>query len=113
MLNSVIELAEYVQQANKLFEPEEQNKIINYLAEYPESGSVIPGTGGVRKLRWKYGGKGKRGGVRIIYYYYNENFPVVCISLFPKNQKGNLTKAEEHGLAKLVETLKKNFITKK
>jgi hypothetical protein len=112
MLNTVVELPEYTNKVNKLLEADEQTHIISYVAEYPESGNVIPGTGGVRKLRWRYRGKGKRGGVRIIYYYYNENFPVFMLNLFPKSEKEDLTAAERNHLAKLVEMLKKDLLKK-
>ena len=45
----------------------------SFLLQYPEAGQVVPGSGGVRKLRWRMAGKGKRGGVRIIYYFKRQN----------------------------------------
>ncbi|MEW6716934.1 MAG: hypothetical protein AB1345_05475 [Chloroflexota bacterium] len=41
----------------------------NFLLQYPEAGKIVPGSDGVRKVRWKISGKGKSGGVRVIYYF--------------------------------------------
>lgn len=50
-------------------------------------------------------GKGKRGGVRIIYYYHNERLPVFLLSAYPKNRKANLSKAERNAMKRLVPAL--------
>lgn len=50
----------------------------SYLIKYPEAGSVVPGSGGVRKVRWGIVGKGKRGGIRIIYYFKNRMTKCGC-----------------------------------
>src|ERR1039458_8892194 len=73
-----------------------------------DGGDVIPETGGVRKLRWSARGKGKRGGVRVIYYFHNEAFPLLLLTVYAKNQKANLTKAERNDLKKLVPILVRN-----
>jgi hypothetical protein len=56
-------------------------------------------------LRWGRGGKGKSGGVRLIYYYHSELMPLYLITLFAKNERANLSKAERNDLAKLVDVL--------
>ncbi len=87
----------------------ERESVINYLAAHPASGDIIQGTGGIRKLRWSARGKGKSGGVRIIYYFHNELIPLFLLSLFGKDEKANLTKAERNNLAKLTSLLVKNY----
>lgn len=62
----------------------------------------MEGTGGIRKFRWKREGTGKSGGARVIYYYYNENYPLFVITVFIKGKKSNLTKEERNDLSKLV-----------
>jgi hypothetical protein len=69
----------------------------------------MQGTGGVRKLRWSAHGKGKSGGVRVIYYFHNEMIPLFLLSLFGKGEKANLTKGERNELAKLTSILIKNY----
>lgn len=68
----------------------------------PEQGDLIRGGGGVRKLRWGASGRGKRGGVRVIYYWAVE--PPVCYMLYvyAKNEQGDLTAAQVKELARLV-----------
>ncbi|MEQ1815777.1 MAG: type II toxin-antitoxin system RelE/ParE family toxin [Nitrosomonas sp.] len=66
---------------------------------------MIEGTGGIRKLRWGRSGRGKRGGVRVIYYYHSELMPLYLLTLFAKNKQDNLSKAERNELEKLVDIL--------
>jgi mRNA-degrading endonuclease RelE of RelBE toxin-antitoxin system len=57
---------------------EEQGKLQAHLIEYPDDGDVIKGTGGIRKIRWGAKGKGKSGGVRIIYYWRTKHTTFIC-----------------------------------
>jgi len=84
---------------------DERQDLISYLAGYPKAGEIMEGTGGVRKLRWRRGGQGKRGGVRIIDYYHDDCMPLYLLTLFNKGDKDNLTKAERNELAGLVDVL--------
>ena len=69
------------------------------------SGVLIEGGGGIRKLRWRRGNKGKSGGIRIVYYFYNERIPLYLITLFVKGDRANLTQAERDDLRALVDEL--------
>jgi hypothetical protein len=64
------------------------------LIERPDQGDIIPGGGGIRKLRFAAQGKGKRGGVRVIYYWVTKTGQIYMIALYPKGRKDNLTDAE-------------------
>jgi len=68
----------------------------------PEQGSVIPGSGGLRKVRWKAKGKGKRGGVRVIYYWITEEDKIYMLMLYGKSDQADLTQAQSRILRKLV-----------
>ena len=72
---SVIELAGYRRRANELLTAEEQDAIVDLIAYEPTCGDPIPGTSGLRKVRIGQAGSGKRGGARVIYYFYNADFP--------------------------------------
>jgi mRNA-degrading endonuclease RelE of RelBE toxin-antitoxin system len=56
------------------------------LALHPERGDLIPGSGGLRKIRWAAKGKGKRGGTRIIYYYKNKEGKIWLLTIYAKNE---------------------------
>ena len=105
MLITVAELPEYQRRVEKLLSVEERQDIVNYLAAFPKSGDLIRGTGGVRKLRWTRGGRGKSGGVRVIYYFHSERMPVYLLTVFSKSKRTDLTQAERNELGKLVEML--------
>ncbi len=64
---------------------EEYQELQVVLIERPEAGDVIPGTGGVRKLRWKAPGRGKRGGYRVIYYPKTAQGIIWMLTMYPKN----------------------------
>ena len=68
----------------------------------PEQGRLIPGGGGLRKLRWGAEGRGKRGGVRTIYYWAVEEHVCFMLYVYAKNEQGDLTPAQVKSLARLV-----------
>jgi mRNA-degrading endonuclease RelE of RelBE toxin-antitoxin system len=65
-----------------------------FLTQFPEAGAVIPGTHGLRKLRWKTSGKGKRGGTRIIYYFRKPQRYLLMLFTFKKNERSDLTRSQ-------------------
>jgi mRNA-degrading endonuclease RelE of RelBE toxin-antitoxin system len=77
------------------------------LAENPERGSIVTGTGGVRKIRLKSASKGKRGGFRVCYFYYDENGDLFLIMVYPKNEKENLLPEEKKQLKALTDEIKR------
>ncbi|QJC56075.1 Toxin HigB-2 [Polaromonas vacuolata] len=106
---TVAELPEFIRTAQKLLTDIERQVIILYLAEHPKMGDLMEGTGGVRKLRWGRGSQGKSGGVRVIYYFYDEALPLYLLTLFAKGEQSNLSKAERNELADLVKILVKTW----
>ena len=105
MLMTVAELPEYLRRAEKLLSEDERYDIVSYLAAFPKDGDLIRGTGGVRKLRWGRSGRGKSGGVRVIYYFHSERMPLYLLTVFAKNERADLTQAERNELATLVKIL--------
>ena len=75
------------------------------LLENPELGVVMPGTGGFRKIRWEDSrrGKGKRGGLRVIYYYLTADHQIWFFSLYDKDEATNLTSGEKKVLKKAIQ----------
>jgi len=106
---TVVETPFFLRKARALLTDEEREQLIGFVGANPETGDVAPESGGVRKLRWGPKAKGKRGGVRIIYYFHNDAFPVFLLTVYAKNQKANLTKAERNELRDLVPRLVKTY----
>jgi hypothetical protein len=107
---TVAEVPEYIRRSEKLLSESERRDVIVYLAAHPRVGGLIEGTGGVRKLRWGRGGQGKSGGVQVIYYFHSEVMPLYLLTLFAKNERANISKAERNELAKLVDILVQMWI---
>ena len=86
-----------------------------HLVENPQAGKVISGTGGIRKLRWRdqRRGKGKRGGLRLIYYYLMEGDQVWLITLYDKDEADDLGIDEKKAYARLVREIKMLWATRK
>jgi hypothetical protein len=105
-LITVAETPEYLRCAERLLSAAERADVVAYLAAHPRAGELMQGTGGVRKLRWALGGRGKSGGARVIYYFHSETMPLYLLTVYGKNERANLSKAERNDLAGLVRILK-------
>lgn len=108
-MQTVAETRHYASRAEKLLTLPERNAVIETIAADPLKGDLIQGTGGIRKLRFATGHKGKSGGVRVVYYYYDDYAPIFLLDLFGKNEKSNLSKAERNALAQVVTFIKKGL----
>jgi hypothetical protein len=73
------------------------------LAERPDMGAVMVGSGGLRKVRWAAPGRGKRGGVRVIYYWAVEQERLLMLLMYPKSEKDDLSREQLMILRKIVE----------
>ncbi len=102
---TVAETEPFQRKINKLLSDDEKYDLIAYLSEHPSAGDLIQGTGGIRKLRWARGSKGKSGGVRIIYYFHSEKMPLYLLAAFGKNEKANISAEEKKLLSKLIKEL--------
>lgn len=105
-MQAVAETPIFVRQTEKLFSPEQKRELIDFLAEFPLAGDEIPGTGGVRKLRFAATGRGKRGGARIIYYYIDETMPLYALLAYAKNDQTDLSPDEKRVVSALAAALK-------
>lgn len=85
---------------------EEYRGLQNFLMERPDAGALIQRSGGVRKVRRAAGGKGKSGGVRVIYYWLKADDQIFLLTLYGKGEKEDLGAAELKRIVKLIEELK-------
>jgi hypothetical protein len=88
---------------------DERAKIVDYIAANPQSGDVIPGTGGARKLRFAAPGRGKRGGYRIITFYGGADIPVFLLSMFTKNEQSDLSQTAKNDLKKILKAIPESY----
>ena len=76
----------------------EREAVVEMIANHPDAGNEIGGTGGARKVRVPGRGRGKSGGYRVITFYSGKNLPVFLLALYSKGEKANLSKAERNEL---------------
>ena len=97
-----IETPTFTRLITKVMDDDEYSKLQLALACRPDLGNVIPGGGGIRKLRWAGSGRGKRGGLRVIYYWQTADDQVWLLVAYPKNEKEDLSRDELKELKRLV-----------
>ena len=96
----------YEKRVGKSLRPEERAAMELHVADRPEIHPIVAGTGGVRKARWGRRGKGKRGGVRVIYFYRSTSDVVYFLDIYAKSEKEDLTPADKQQLKELVNRLR-------
>jgi hypothetical protein len=106
LLPTVVETSVFRRKVEKLLTSAEYDDLLLYLSTYYAAGDEIPGTGGVRKLRYAVGDRGKSGGVRVIYYFFDEVNPILALFIYGKNEQGNLTSVEKKQAASLAAAMK-------
>jgi mRNA-degrading endonuclease RelE of RelBE toxin-antitoxin system len=89
-LYSFIETGLFTRLVTEYLSDEEYGKLQSALIENPTAGDVVPGSGGVRKLRWRASGRGKRGGYRVIYFVRPTHGVVWMLTIYPKNVAENI-----------------------
>ena len=110
---SVVELPEFMDHVRAILTEANRSALLAYLGTNPEAGELVPGTGGVRKLQWGIPGRGKRGGARVIYYYYNESIPVFALDIYAKNEKSDLSEADKRSLKRYLPILVSQYLKRR
>ena len=99
----IIETPIFTKLINELMSDDEYRALQEALIMRPELGVVIKNSGGLRKLRWSLQGRGKSGGVRVIYYWMNADEQLYMLLAYPKNEQENLTAAQLSALRAIVQ----------
>ena len=102
---TVVETPSFLRRAKGLLSESERADLVAYLAENPDIGKVMDGTGGVRKVRWAREADCKSGGYTVIYYFHSEHIPLFALLIYGKNEKANLTQAEKNDMRRLTALL--------
>ena len=100
-----IETPTFTRMVTTLLSDDEYGELQNDLVEDPERGDLIKGGGGIRKLRYAMQGRGKSGGVRVIYYWVKDNHLIYMLVVYPKSKKDDLTDKETTILREFVKEL--------
>jgi hypothetical protein len=87
----------------------ERVAFVDFIARNPEVGDVIPDTGGVRKLRWRCPGMGKRGGSRVIYFYHDAQMPLFLLLVYAKAERGDMTPEQKKQVRGLAVALRREY----
>jgi mRNA-degrading endonuclease RelE of RelBE toxin-antitoxin system len=87
----IVETDIFEEDAKRVFTETEYEALIDHLAAYPDSGVIISGGHGLRKLRWGSCGRGKRGGARVIYYWYISDDQVLLLRAYGKKEMDDLS----------------------
>lgn len=105
----VVETPEFLGATRRIMDEEERGLLVDYLAYNPTAGELIPGTGGVRKLRWALEGRGKRGGARVVYYYHSQAMPLFALTAYAKNERADLSQADRNDFRRLTALLVETY----
>lgn len=100
---TIIETPLFTKRLKSLLSDEEYRDLQNFLVSNPETGKIIPQSGGLRKLRWVGSGRGKRGGSRVIYYWISKRETILMLLMYAKNVQEDLTPEQLKTLRNLVE----------
>ena len=100
----IIETSVFTRQILSLLSDEDYRKLQVTLAHRPTAGALIPNSGGLRKVRWALPGRGKRGGVRVIYYWAVTPERLLMLLVYAKNERDNLTASQLKLLRQVVES---------
>jgi hypothetical protein len=106
---TVVETPEFLSATRKLLTEEERALLVDYLANNPAAGELVPGTGGVRKLRWGLEGRGKRGGARVIYFYHGADIPLFALTAYAKNERADLSHKDRNDFRRLTKLLAESY----
>ena len=112
-MHTVVETPRFLADAERLFTTNERQAVVDLVATDPQCGVVIPGGSGIRKVRVGFGGRGKRGGARVIYLFGGDDLPVFLLTAFAKNEKSDLTAAERLAMSKTVTIMLANYRRRK
>lgn len=104
-MQTLVPVGSFEKKARRLLGESAFNELVELLARRPKAGSLIPETGGLRKVRIARPGGGKSGGARVVYYYHNESTPILLLLIYAKADQENLTTSQKEVARKLVQEI--------
>jgi RelE toxin of RelE / RelB toxin-antitoxin system len=107
VIAEIVSLSGYESQVTLFLTEEERMAMEFFIACAPEEHPIIPGTGGFRKARWARRGRGKSGGLRVVYFFLAEPGRIYMAAIYAKSRKETLSAADQNVLARLAAQIKK------
>ena len=104
-----VEAPEFTRQVTALLEDDDYARLQAYLAQHPDVGDVMEGTGGLRKVRVAMAGRGKSAGARVIYYHFVPHSHIAMLMIFAKNEREDLAPEHRKALRRIVEKWKRHY----
>ena len=101
-MNTIVETKAFTGSAVEFWTLDEYEDFKVFIVMNPDAGVIVPGSGGLRKIRWRNQGTGKRGGTRVI-YYNRKKYETWLLAIYSKSDMENLTKAEIRSLRRVVD----------
>ena len=101
-----IEIPSFSRSVADYLDDDELSDLQRHLIKMPDVGDVVPGTGGVRKLRWNRAGMGKRGGVRVLYYIQDRHGRIWLLAIYAKSARENIATTTLNRLRELADPAK-------
>jgi hypothetical protein len=108
-LITVVETGPYLAVASVIMSATERAEIVNRIAREPSAGDLIPGAGGLRKVRIPLQGRGKRGGGRVITFFHDLDMPVFLIAVYAKNELSDLTHSQRQRAAAIADGIRAQY----
>lgn len=105
-MHSVLETSIFTRQADALLSREDRDALILLLSVDARAGALVPGLGGIRKLRFAPAGRGKSGAFRVMYYLLDDGRPILALLLYGKNEQANPTAEQRKRFLQVVEAFK-------
>lgn len=99
----IVETSIFTRQVVNLLTDDQYRELQSTIINQPDAGKIIPGSGGLRKIRWGASGKGKRGGVRLIYYWAVAQEKLLMLFMYSKSERDDLSPAQLKVLRDIVE----------
>ena len=114
MLITVVETSAFARRADALLTAAERDELVLRLARDPRAGDLVPGLGGIRKLRFGGGGRGKSGGFRVIYYATGSSeSPVLALLLYAKNERADLSPDQRRAVRALIDQWREEMMRRR
>lgn len=102
-MHSVLETSAFTRRADALLSREDRETLIDTLAANPAAGDLVPGLGGIRKVRFAPKGRGRSGAFRVIYYLAHAELPILALLIYGKNEQANPSPDQRRAMLRAVE----------